>query len=148
MATFTNNKVKDTYQAILKFLDNGTASATLKAISDGLGNPTALSVSTTEVEVDGTLTATTIVKQGGTSDQILMADGSVASLSSTQDKTYTHTQGTASTTWNVSHNLGKYPAVQVFDSANTKVIGDVEHTDINNCIITFSAAFGGKAYLN
>lgn len=147
MASFTNNKVKDTYQAILKFLDNGTASATLKAISDGVGNPTALSVSTNEVEVGGTLTATTIVKQGGTSNQFLMADGSVSTLSAS-DKHYTHTQGTASSTWNVSHNLGKYPSVQIFDSANTKVIGEVEHTDTNNCTITFSAAFGGKAYLN
>ena len=154
MASFTNNKIKDTYIAILKFIDNGTAAATLKNITDGQGNATALSISTTEVEVDGILTATTIVKDGATSDDVLLGDGSTTSLSAintgsgTGDKHYTHTQGTASATWNITHNLGKNPSIQVVDSANTKVMGDIEHIDLNNCTITFSAAFGGKAYLN
>jgi hypothetical protein len=64
------------------------------------------------------------------------------------DKTFTFVQGLPSNTWNVNHNLNKYPSVTVIDSANTVVIGNVEYTDPNNLIITFSGAFSGRAELN
>jgi hypothetical protein len=64
------------------------------------------------------------------------------------DKNYLHNQGTPATTWSINHNLNKYPAVQVFDSGNSMVIGDVVYDDLNNITITFSAAFSGKATLN
>jgi hypothetical protein len=38
MATLTNTKIKDTYDGLLKTSDNGSASATYKEITDGLGN--------------------------------------------------------------------------------------------------------------
>ena len=50
MATFTGNKVKDTYQSLLK-LASGTLSSTLKNVEDGLGNVSALKVGTAAVEV-------------------------------------------------------------------------------------------------
>lgn len=50
MATFTGNKVKDTYQSLLK-LASGTLSSTLKTVEDGLGNVSALKVGTAAVEV-------------------------------------------------------------------------------------------------
>ena len=43
---------------------------------------------------------------------------------------------------------GQRPSVSIVDSANTEVIGEVEHIDTNNLTIKFSAAFSGKAYLN
>lgn len=62
---------------------------------------------------------------------------------------YTHTQATASATWTITHNLGYFPGgVSVVDSAGTKVYGDVTHSDTNSLVITFSAAFGGKAYVS
>ena len=61
---------------------------------------------------------------------------------------YIHNQTVSSTTWNVTHNLNKFPSVSIVDSANTEVIGEVEHIDSNNLTIKFSAAFSGKAYLN
>jgi hypothetical protein len=64
------------------------------------------------------------------------------------DKNVLHNQGTPSASWVINHNLNKYPAVQVFDSAGTMVIGDVVYDDLNNVTITFSAAFSGKATLN
>jgi hypothetical protein len=59
-----------------------------------------------------------------------------------------HTQTLASDTWTVAHNLGKNPSVSIVDSAEEEVIGEVQHVDVNNIIIRFSAAFSGKAYLN
>ncbi len=50
MATLTGNKVKDTYQSLLK-LETGTASSTYKVVEDGQGNDTGLKISTTGIEV-------------------------------------------------------------------------------------------------
>lgn len=61
---------------------------------------------------------------------------------------HVHTQTLASAEWTVTHNLGKNPSVSIVDSAEEEVIGEVQHTDVNNLIIRFSAAFSGKAYLN
>lgn len=61
---------------------------------------------------------------------------------------YIHVQSQASSTWNVTHNLNKYPSVTIVDSAETEVIGDVQYIDSNNLTITFTAAFSGKVYLN
>lgn len=50
MATLTGNKVKDTYQSLLK-LETGTASSTYKVVEDGQGNDTGLKISTAGIEV-------------------------------------------------------------------------------------------------
>ena len=64
------------------------------------------------------------------------------------DKNYVFIQSTPSATWTITHNLGKFPSVSVVDSANTVVYGDIGYIDNNSLTITFSAAFGGKAYMN
>ena len=64
------------------------------------------------------------------------------------DKHFTFTQSTATNTWNVTHNLGKFPSVSVVDSGNTIVYGNIDYIDNNSLTITFSAAFSGKAYMN
>lgn len=62
---------------------------------------------------------------------------------------YTHVQAAASTTWSVTHNLGARPGgVTVVDSADTVVFGDVSYLSDNALTISFSAAFGGKAYIS
>jgi hypothetical protein len=66
----------------------------------------------------------------------------------TGDKNYIFTQIAAAATWNVTHNLNKYPSVSVVDSGNNWVVGDVEYINENQLTITFNAAFSGKAYLN
>ena len=64
------------------------------------------------------------------------------------DLNFTYVQGVASTTWNIQHNLGKFPSITVIDTANTVVTGEYTYNDINNVTLTFSAAFAGTAYLN
>lgn len=64
------------------------------------------------------------------------------------DLTHVHYQISPENTWNIFHNLGKFPSVSVVDSAGSLVIGDVDYNDINNVTIFFTGAFGGKAYLN
>ncbi len=62
-------------------------------------------------------------------------------------KPYTHNQNLAAITWEVKHNLGRYPLVSVLDSAGTQVHGGVKHISKNELQITFSAAFKGTAQL-
>jgi hypothetical protein len=64
------------------------------------------------------------------------------------DAHYVHTQVGAATTWTVVHNLGKYPAIQIFDSAADEVMGDVHHDSINQATLRFGAAFSGTATCN
>jgi hypothetical protein len=64
------------------------------------------------------------------------------------DRTYVHNQIAAADVWNIPHNMGKHPAVTIVDSADTTVIGDVVYLDLNNLTVSFTAPFGGKAYLN
>lgn len=64
------------------------------------------------------------------------------------DKNFVYTQSVASATWNITHNLGKYPSVSVTDSGLSTVYGEVDYIDTNSLTITFKSAFGGKAFLN
>ena len=61
---------------------------------------------------------------------------------------YTHTQGVASSTWTINHNLGFYPNLTVQDSAGTIYEGEITYTDSVSLTVTFSSAFSGKAYLS
>lgn len=64
------------------------------------------------------------------------------------DKYYLHDQLSAASVWTVTHNLNKFPSVSVVDSANTTVIGDIQHLDVNSTKITFTSSFSGKAIFN
>jgi len=64
------------------------------------------------------------------------------------DIAYAHTQGTASATWTILHNLDFYPNVTVVDSAGTIVEGEITYTNRNQVVLTFAASFSGKAYLS
>lgn len=61
---------------------------------------------------------------------------------------YVHDQQVASASWVITHNMNKYPSVNIVDSANDEVTGDVRYNSLNQITITFTAAFSGKAFLN
>ena len=61
---------------------------------------------------------------------------------------YVHDQSVASNTWTVAHSLDKYPSVMVVDTNDDVVYGNINYQSKNTIIISFSAAFAGKAYLN
>lgn len=71
--TLSGLKIKDTYQGLIKLTDNAAASSTTRELTDGVGNDLNIQVDTT-----GRLEATSFVKTSGTSSQILLADGTVA----------------------------------------------------------------------
>lgn len=63
-------------------------------------------------------------------------------------KTYIHEQGISSDTWEINHNLNKYPSVTVVDTAGTVFTAQVEYNDENTCTVYINGATKGKAYLN
>ena len=75
-------------------------------------------------------------------------DFAVFTLSSQGAPTFVFTQGVPATTWNIQHNLGKFPSVSVVNNNNIIMYGNTTYVDNNNLTINFSAGFSGKAYLN
>lgn len=64
------------------------------------------------------------------------------------DVHYEHIQSIATDEWIIDHNLNKFPSVTVVDSSGNMVYGDVSYPSSSRVVISFTAAFGGKAYLN
>ena len=75
-------------------------------------------------------------------------DFAVFTLSSQGAPTFIFTQGVPATTWNITHNLGKFPSVSVVNNNDIIMYGNTTYIDNNNLTINFSAGFSGKAYLN
>lgn len=69
MASLTGNTVASTYKSLLKTVDNDIVSSSLKTITDGLGNPTAISLDIDSVVVSGSLTISgSLLYSGSTID--------------------------------------------------------------------------------
>lgn len=60
---------------------------------------------------------------------------------------YVHEQSIESTTWTIRHNLGLYPAVELFNSLYQEIDGDVQHPSLTVTVITFSKPVTGMARL-
>ena len=71
-----------------------------------------------------------------------------AAESALADKYYMHNQNSAASTWNVTHNLGKYPSVSVVLSTGKQGIAEVDHINNNSLTISLMSAESGKAHLN
>ena len=63
------------------------------------------------------------------------------------DKHYEQPFNSVSTV-TLDHNLNKYPAITIIDSAGTQFIADVNHTTINKTILSWNGATSGTAYAN
>ena len=94
-----------------------------------------------------TLTLTSLTGNGNF-DTDKFYDFAVFTLSSQGAPTFEFTQGVPATTWNIQHNLGKFPSVSVVNNNNIIMYGNTTYVDNNNLTINFSAGFSGKAYLN
>ena len=71
--------------------------------------------------------------------------GDVVTISS---KTYVHEEGLPSDTWEINHNLNKFPSVVLVDSAGTTFRAAVKYDSLNKCTVYMNGATTGKAYLN
>jgi hypothetical protein len=61
---------------------------------------------------------------------------------------FVFSQEVASSSWNITHNLGFYPNITVQDSANSIVEGEIVYQSANAVQINFASSFSGTAYLS
>jgi hypothetical protein len=94
-----------------------------------------------------TLNLTNIGGNGNITDKLLY-DFTVFTLSSQGSSTFTFTQIVPSATWNITHNLGKFPSITVVDTGDTVITGEYTYINNNQVTLNFSVPFPGKAYLN
>ena len=81
-----NTKIKDTYEGLIKTTDNTSVGSSDKELTDGAGNDLNISVNNTgDITADGDVTAASLIKTGGTALQILLADGTVITLTRESD---------------------------------------------------------------
>jgi hypothetical protein len=67
----------------------------------------------------------------------------------TGDKTFVFTQGVAANFWDITHNLNKFPSVQVVDTGENSILGfQINYVNNNRLTLTFITPFAGKAFLN
>lgn len=71
-----------------------------------------------------------------------------AGASGEGDKNYYHSQGTPQEEWVIEHNLGKYPAVTVINSAGEQIYCDVKFDSINQVTLKFGSPLSGSAFMN
>lgn len=60
---------------------------------------------------------------------------------------YTYTTLTPLDTWNINHNLGYKPVVQLFNSGSQMIMGTVTQISFNQTIVTFNQPVSGFARL-
>ena len=61
---------------------------------------------------------------------------------------FTYTQNTAATSWNITHNLGFHPNIATVDSAGSSIEGSITYNSVNDLTAVFAIATTGVAYLS
>ena len=73
---------------------------------------------------------------------------SISAVKGGPDSNFIYTQSTPSTSWAISHGLGKKPSVTILDGDGYEIEADIQHTSDNSVIITFSEAITGSVHFN
>ena len=121
--TLTGTTPQDTYDSLIKVTDNGPISGTLKALSDGLGNDSALALSTGAASVTGTLAV---------SSTATLAAGLVFSASD-----FVIGANTSDSADNKASYLCGGASQSTARGANIRVYGN-EYTDQNGDLVMYS----------
>ena len=153
LAKFIIDSVNGTNLAVPLFFDvtdpiTGLTSTTLvDSILTQNANPggTTLTIAG-NISITGTLADSNA--SVGTNGQVLTSTVTGIAWADNVQATFEFTQGVPATTWNITHDLNKFPSITVIDTGNTVVTGEYNYTSNKTVTLTFSAAFAGKAYLN
>jgi hypothetical protein len=125
--TLTGTTPQDTYDSLIKVTDNGPLTGSLKKLTDGLGNDSSLSLSTTAASLSGNLTSTgsasftgSVASASSAGEQAILQGGylqfynaaatdkfiKLTDDSSTIDGVGFRKSGAASTIWFPTGNVG------------------------------------------
>ena len=142
MATLHGQKPKDTYRGLIKTSDSQEVNAE-KSLQDGAGNSLPITVSTTAVGFSGD-----VKDNNGSAGVVGQVLSKTINGMEWGNRTFTFNQTVSTNIWNITHDIGAFPAVTVVDSVGNFVMGDVSYIDDRSLTLTFKTAFKGKAYLN
>lgn len=79
--SLSGTKIKDTYDGLIKTSNNAAVGSSNVELTDGLGNDINISLNNTgDLTADGDITGAAIKKSGGTATQILLANGTIVTL--------------------------------------------------------------------
>jgi hypothetical protein len=79
--SLSGTKIKDTYDGLIKTSNNSAVGSSNVELTDGLGNDINISINNTgDLTADGDITGASIIKSGGTATQILLANGTIVTL--------------------------------------------------------------------
>ena len=136
MASLTGKFIKDTYQSLLKLVDNGNVTSTAKEITDGEGNGTGISIDTS-----GNVTAT------GTIQGSSITNGTT-SISDLQTNKEDKSEKGAASGYAPLDSNSKVPAANLPDS----VLGQVEYkgtwnADTNTPTLPSASGVKGNYYV-
>ena len=137
----TGSSVASTYTALLKTTDNAVLSGSLRTISDGGGNDSALQLSTAGVASTGTLAVT-----GATNLSTLTTSGNVSIGGALSVTGNLSVPGTLSSTGNFSVNTNKFTVDAT--SGNTAALGTLSCTGnlaVNGTKFFVTAASGNTS---
>jgi hypothetical protein len=124
--TLTGTTPQDTYDSLIKVTDNGPLTGSLKKLTDGLGNDSSLSLSTSAASVTGTLAVTAGVTLASASGNVGIGASPITKLS-------------------VVDGTNTYAAS--FDGAGGTSLVALGTTAGGPTIAGFTAAFAGSANL-
>lgn len=119
-------------------------------VPDWVKNITQANISNWNVSYNDKVVSGSVVVTSGVNQKIMtlvQQDGGTVNIT-WADTNYVHDQQTASASWVIIHNLGKFASIHIVDTAGDEVIGDVTYNTINQITVTFSSAVSGKAYIN
>lgn len=108
----------------------------------------------TEITITAPAAAVTVTPEEGPSIEvtvgqptITVSDVGTQGAPGPSGASYDHTQAVAASTWTIPHNLGFFPAVDVFTVGGLKVVADVQHLSVNTAVVTLLAPMAGTARL-
>lgn len=93
-------------------------------------------------------TALSLTSDNGSEKSLTVSDDDILLLNGTPVTGvigYDHVQSVADDVWTVDHELGHYPIVQVYDDAGYVVEATIQHTSVDQTVITFSDDVAGGA---
>ncbi|CAG7581572.1 MAG: hypothetical protein SLAVMIC_00908 [uncultured marine phage] len=105
---------------------------------------------TFEYEISGTASLTLVDFGGQPPSYYLNRQNHTNTQTSTtiSDFNYVHNQSFTASTWNIAHNLGRYPNINIVDNSNLEIEGSIEYVDLNNIEITFNSGVSGMGFLS
>jgi hypothetical protein len=127
MATLTGELISETYDSLLKVTDNNTITGVKKRITDGFGNEIPLQLSSTDIEIDGTLILSALTDLGAATKFLsLKADNSVAYR--TASEVLTDIGGASSSSISgTTGNIAKFTSTGAVGDSILEEIGNAIH---------------------